>query len=286
MRAVIDSHVHVWDPRRFDYPWLAGLPGLDRPMLPQDVDTGGGRAVGAVFVQADCTPAGAIDEARWVAGLDWPGLRGIVAAARVDDAAALAGHLDALAEVPGVVGVRHLLQGEPDAVVTGRPLRRGLSMLAERGLTFDACVRHGQLAALATLLRAVPDARVVLDHLGKPPVDAGIDSEAGRNWAANIDAVAAIDGVAVKVSGLAAEAGGTDALERNAGPFIRHAVEAFGAERAMLGSDWPVSTTMGAGGSFSDWIDRVHAATGASTAERSALEATSAQSFYGLHGAA
>ncbi len=283
--AVIDAHVHVWDPRRFDYPWLSGLPTLNAPMLPDDVDRAGGRVSGMVFVQADCAAESSLDEARWVSGAEWPELVGIVAAANLHDEAALPGHLDALAEIPGVVGIRHLLQGEPDSVFESAALRSGLGMLAARGLSFDACVRHAQLPRLVTLLRGLPQLRVVLDHLGKPPIDEGIDSDAGQAWAEAITRLAALDSVTVKVSGLTAETQDAAALDRNAGAFIRHAVESFGADRAMIGSDWPVSAMLGTGGTLDTWIARVHEATGASATERTAIERTSAQSFYGLPGA-
>jgi L-fuconolactonase len=279
---LIDSHTHIWDPRRFDYPWLAGIEDLDRPMLPTDIDRAGGRVTGMVFVQADCAPGSAIDEARWVDGLEWSELAAIVAGADLRDHAGLAAHLDALATIPRVAGVRHLLQGEPDDFLTSAVLRDGLAAIAERGLTFDACVRHEQLPVLVALLARMPALRVVVDHLGKPPVDDGIDSEPGRRWAAAIDELAALDSVTIKVSGLSPEARDAGSLDRNAGDFIRHALGAFGAHRSMIGSDWPVSARLGAGGTFSDWIDRVHAATGPSTAERDAIDAGTAAAFYRL----
>lgn len=284
--GVIDAHVHVWDTERFDYPWLAGLPALDAPMLPGDVDRAGGRVSGMVFVQADCAAESSLDEARWVSGAEWPELAGIVAAANLHDEAALPRHLDALAEIPGVVGIRHLLQGEPDSAFESAAVRSGLGMLAERGLSFDACVRHDQLPRLVTLLRGLPTLKVVLDHLGKPPIDEGIDSHAGRAWATAIGQLAALDSVTVKISGLTAETQDAAALDRNAGAFIRHTVESFGADRAMIGSDWPVSAMLGTGGTLEAWIARVQEATGASAAERSAIEGGSAQSFYGLPDAA
>jgi L-fuconolactonase len=279
---LIDSHTHIWDPRRFDYPWLAGLGPLDRPMLPADVDRAGGRVTGMVFVQADCDPRSALDEARWVDGLDWAELAGIVAGSDFHDRAGLIAHLDALTEIPRVVGVRHLLQDEPDDFFTSRAMHEGLVALAERRLTFDACVRHEQLPLLVSLLATTPSPQVVVDHLGKPPVDEGIDSEPGRRWASAIAELAALDSVSIKVSGLAPEARDARSLDRNAGAFIRHAVDAFGAERSMIGSDWPVSARLGAGGTFAEWIERVHDATGASTAESRALDAGTAASFYGL----
>lgn len=284
--GVIDAHVHVWDTQRFDYPWLAAIPALNAAMLPRDVDRAGGRVTGMVFVQADCTPESSLDEARWVSGAEWPELVGIVAAANLHDEAGLPRHLDALTEIPGVVGIRHLLQGEPDSAFESAALRNSLGLLSSRGLSFDACVRHDQLPRLVSLLNGLPELRVVLDHLGKPPIDAGIDSDAGRAWAEAIDRLAALDSVTVKVSGLTGETQDATALDRNAGAFIRHAVESFGADRAMIGSDWPVSAMLGTGGTLETWIARVHDATGASATERTAIESTSAQSFYGLPGAA
>ncbi|MDQ0895640.1 amidohydrolase family protein [Agromyces ramosus] len=283
---VVDSHTHIWDPRRFDYPWLNGLEPLDRPMLPTDIDRAGGRVSAMVFVQADCDSRSALDEARWVDGLDWPELAGIVAGVDLRDRVGLAAHLDALTQMRRVVGVRHLLQGEPDDFFRSPALRDGLVALAERRLTFDACVRHEQLPLLASLLEQSPSLRVVVDHLGKPPVDEGIDGESGRRWASAIDDLAALDSVSIKVSGLAPEARDAASLDRNAAAFIRHAVEAFGADRSMVGSDWPVSAKLGAAGTFGEWIDRVHAATNPSTTEREAVDAATATSFYGLPGTA
>ena len=282
MTRLIDSHAHIWDPRRFDYPWLAGLEPLDRPMLPADVDRADARVTGMVFVQADCNPRSALDEARWVDGLDWAELAGIVAGVDFRDRSGLTAHLDALIAIRRVVGVRHLLQDEPDGFFTSPALREGFAALGERRLTFDACVRHEQLPLLVSLLPTMPSLRVVVDHLGKPPVDEGIDSEPGRRWASAIDELAALDSVSIKVSGLAPEARDARSLDRNAGAFIRHAVDAFGAERSMIGSDWPVSARLGAAETFAEWIDRVHDATVPSTAERDALDAGTAASFYAL----
>jgi L-fuconolactonase len=279
--GVIDSHTHIWDPQRFDYPWLAGLDALDRPMLPEAIDRADAQVTGMVFVQADCVSRSALDEARWADGLDWPELTAIVAGVDFRDREGLESHLDALSTIPRVVGVRQVLQGEPDEFLAGAALREGLSALAERRLTFDACVRHEQLPLLVSLLAESPSPKVVVDHLGKPPLDAGIESEAGRRWAAAIDDLAAIGTVSIKVSGLSPEARDVRSLDRNAAGFIEYAIGAFGAHRSMIGSDWPVSAELGAGGTFSRWIERVHAAVGSSADEREAIDAGTAASFYG-----
>ena len=97
------------------------------------------------------------------------------------------------------------------------------------------------------LLRTVPDLRVVLDHLGKPPVDEGIASDAGARWRDGIRSLAALPGLHVKLSGLPAESADAAAYDAHVDDFIRFGLEAFGPERSMLGSDWPVSALLGAG---------------------------------------
>ncbi|MGW9631414.1 amidohydrolase family protein [Agromyces sp. NPDC055520] len=287
MTRLLDTHVHVWDPTRFDYPWLSGLPTVDRPFLPADIDRADGATARMVFVEADCAPAFALDEVQWVAGFGdaWPELAGIVAAAdlRAPD---LAARLDVLTSNGPVVGVRHQLQSERASDFADPELVAGLRLTAERGLTFDACVTHDQLPELVTLLGAVPDLDVVLDHLGKPPVDDGIVSAAGRAWGAAIERLAELPRVRVKLSGLAAEASDRTLFDVNADAFIAHAVAVFGVDRAMIGSDWPVSAELGVGGTLKAWLDRLRRVTGATGDEWSALEFRTGSRFYGLDGSA
>ena len=282
MTGIVDAHAHVWDTTRLSYPWLAGFEVLDRPLLPADLDRADGQVTAAIFIQAGCADEQSLDEARWVAGLGeaWPELAAIVAAADLLDPIALAAHLDALDALDGVVGIRHLLQGESPAVFADPALLDSLRLLAARGLTFDACITHSQLPALIGLLEQVPELDVVLDHLGKPPVDAGIGTGAGRAWAHGVTELAARPRTTVKISGLAAEASGTETFDANADAFIEHAVAAFGTSRAMLGSDWPVSRYLGAGGTFAAWIDRVHRVTGATGSDREQLDRGTALHFY------
>lgn len=256
--TVVDSHVHVWDPARLDYAWLADT-GLNRAMLPADVDRAGAGTNDMIFVQAsDGDP---LAEARWVDQLPWPELIGIVAAADLTQAPdEIEAQLDALAEIPRVVGVRHLLQ---DTDIEDFPrVREGLRLVAARGGTFDACIRHEQLPALIELLDAVPSLTVVLDHLAKPPVDEGIDSPAGRRWSEQIGILAARPRTYVKLSGLAPESTDATAFDAHADAFIRRGVEAFGPDRAMIGSDWPVSANFGVGGTFAAWATRVRRVVG------------------------
>jgi L-fuconolactonase len=145
----------------------------------------------AVFVQADCAPAQALDEVDWVAGLAHPDLEilGIVAFAPLELGEAVAPHLDALRQRPSVRGVRRSVQNETDDFIADPRHLDGLVAAARRGLTIDLCARDRQLPlvieVLARLFEREPDARVVLDHLGKPDIAAHAGDIGGAGWADN-----------------------------------------------------------------------------------------------------
>ncbi|HEU5111139.1 MAG TPA: amidohydrolase family protein [Micromonosporaceae bacterium] len=137
-----------------------------------------------------------------------------------------------------LVGVRAQVQGEADPDYLDRPdVRRGLAAVAAAGLAFDLVIRVDQLPSAYRAARAVPDLRLVLDHLGKPRIDRGPAGLAG--WRGPFEALAECANVACKLSGMVTEAGPrwtVDALR----PFVAVAVRSFGASRLMFGSDWPV----------------------------------------------
>lgn len=242
---VLDSHLHLWDPSRLDYPWLEGpllarlsVDELQAVAGPADADRG------FVFVQADCREDQYLEEVDWVASIAGRvNVRGIVAGARLDrDAGAVERHLDALAARPLVVGVRHLLQGEHGGFAASAAFRRGAAALAARGLSFDACVRGtAQLRDVVGLARALPELRIVLDHVGKPAVGtASAPRPADPEWSRLLHELGERPNVSCKLSGLPAEAGGEWSAAQLA-PFLDAALSAFGAERMLFGSDWPVS---------------------------------------------
>lgn len=237
--AMIDSHVHFWDPDRWDYPWLDDLPVIRRPFLPGDLFAGGRQPDAVVFVEAGGGNGDALAEVAWVEELAdrWPAIVGVVAHApleRADDAAHL---LRRLAQRPLVKGVRRNLQDEADGFMVAG-FRDGVRLLADHGLVADLCVRERQLAEVAELVRAVPEVTFVLDHLGKPDIKAGT----WQPWADNLARLAHLPNLLVKVSGLATEADWDVWDPRRLTPYLRHALRVFGADRCMFGGDWPVST--------------------------------------------
>lgn len=240
---ILDSHLHLWDPEALGYRWLEGpLAGrfgadeFERARVERATDER------AVFVQAETIEDDFLAEVRWVAGqAERLGVVGIVAGARLDRGTDTTVHLESLTAEPLVVGVRHLLQGEPDGVMLSSAFITGAREVAAHGWTFDACVRAAQLPDLARLSGAIPELRIVLDHLGKPEVGtASAPRTPSVEWERDLAELARHPGVFCKVSGLPAEAGGDWSLAQLE-PFLDTAADVFGPERLMWGSDWPVS---------------------------------------------
>lgn len=276
---VVDSHVHVWDPAVLDYAWLDAAPALNHPFLPADLPHTPQNTRAAVFVQADCRADQALKEVDWVSGLrtDWPQLAGIVAFAPISRGDGVAEDLDQLLERPLVRGVRQLFQDRDESFILHPDTLEGARQVAGAGLVFDACIRSGQLAALAEFARRVPGLPIVLDHMGKPPIATGELTA----WRSGMRELAGCDNVVVKISGAGAEADPNRALAPQALPFIQETLNLFGAERCMFGSDFPVSLTGPDG--YLDWTTTVeHAMAGASEGERSNVAQETAVRVYRL----
>ncbi|MFD7731921.1 amidohydrolase family protein [Kitasatospora phosalacinea] len=239
----IDAHHHLWDPAARAHDWLAepGLAPLRRAftvdeLRPQAAAAGVG---GTVLVQT-VTVAGETPELLAVAAAD-PLVRGVVGWVDLT-APDVADVLAALRELPGgrrLVGVRHQVQSEPDPRWLLRPrVLRGLAAVAEAGLAYDLVVRPHQLPAAAESADLLPQLTFVLDHLGKPPIASG---PAGLGpWAAALRAFAARPNTCGKLSGLATEASWRTWTVADLRPCAEAALEGFGPERLMFGSDWPV----------------------------------------------
>jgi L-fuconolactonase len=268
---VIDAHVHLWDLARRPLPWTDPFPVLHRSYGPAELRpllaAGGVDGVVAVHTVADP------DETVELLALEDPEILGVV------------GWVDLTGDVPGqlarlggrLVGVRHQLQEEPDRGWLSRAdVRSGLSAVARAGLAYDVVVSPEQLPLVVDTVRAQPDLRFVLDHAGKPPLAGGDLTE----WAAALTRLAGCPNVAVKLSGLVTEADWTRWTVADLRPAVEHVLAAFGPERVLAGSDWPVCLLAG---SYAE----VAAATaeliaGLSADERAAVTGGTARRWYGL----
>jgi len=173
--SIVDSHVHLWNPAQFRYPWLDALPTLNRAWLAADFAAASATANvdKMIFVECGCKPAQSLAEVIWASDLAKaePHLKGIVAHAALEKGGAVQADLAVLSGWPLVKGVRRNLQSESDAGFLLRPeFVAGIKQLAGFGFTFDLCIRHEQLRATTGLAARVPEVTFVLDHFGKPDV--------------------------------------------------------------------------------------------------------------------
>lgn len=277
MDRLIDAHIHFWDPGARHHDWLGGVPALNRPFGPADIQFGRNVPDGFVFVEADRRPDEVLDEVDWVTSLADAGVPivGIVAHAPLEQGRGVELLLRQLLERPLVVGVRRLLQDEPAAVLADPGLIEATRLLADHGLTSDLCVRMQQLPAVTRLVRACPDTSFVLDHLAKPAVVDGFSAE----WARDIRELAGCPNVSCKLSGLATEAGrgwgAQDIL-----PYLGHVIDVFGPDRCLFGSDWPVALL---NTSYQPWLDVVlEAIQELDASERAAVLGENAMRVYDL----
>jgi L-fuconolactonase len=281
---MIDAHLHLWDPSHLGYDWLRYVPDIAGRHGPDDWAAEATGITRAVFVQADCAPEQALAEADWVAGLKHPALDilAVVAFASLDQGAAVASHLDALAARPLVRGVRRSVQNEAAGFIAAPDHLDGLVLAAERGLTLDVCARDHQLPelhqALLALFERAPQARVVLDHLGKPDIATADGDLNHADWAANLKRLAALPNVFAKLSGLTAQ----DAWDARRDDVVRryldHALDCFAIDRLMFGGDWPVVNLAGGYGRWRDLFETAIAAL--PSLEREKIRTDTARAFY------
>ena len=237
---IIDSHLHLWDPARLTYPWL--FPPLDRPFLPVDFQAASASVDidALVFLECDAAPHLAFDEAAWVLeqARQEPRIAAMVCNAPLHSGDAARADLERLAATDKVRGVRRIYQDEPDPAFCTRPdFIAGVRALADYGLTFDLCLKHPQLPATIALADACPNVPMVLDHIAKPGIKAGLM----QPWADQMRDLARRENVVCKLSGVATEAGAGWTAE-TLRPYMPVALDAFGPSRIMFGGDWPVST--------------------------------------------
>ena len=273
---MIDAHQHYWHPARGDYGWMAPEdPVLARPYGPADLAPALAEAgvERTVLVQAAPTVAeteyllGIADAAPSVAGVV-----GWVDFERPEDRAAL----ERLAAHPKLAGVRPMIQDIPDDDWMLRPgVAWGFDATAAQGLAFDALGFPRHLSRFDRLLDRHPDLRVVVDHGMKPSIAAGGGFE---DWAEGM-ARLADRGAFCKLSGLvteAAEGWSAEALR----PYAEHILDAFGPDRVMWGSDWPVCLRRA---SYAEWLEAARALTaGLDEAGRGAVFGGTAAAFYRL----
>ena len=279
---IIDAHVHLWNPDVFPIPWLTQVPAINYPFgLPEyDEQTRTLPISGMVYVEVDVAPQFALLEVEHIVELAThnPRLLGIVAAAPVHYGEQVCVYLDALRKLgPLIKGVRRNLQGEHDLHFCLQPtFVQGVQLLAEYGYTFDICIRHEQLPAVAELVQQCPNVMFILDHCGKP----NIREHKLDPWRADLKRLATLPNVWCKMSGLLTESDLQRWQFSDFVPYVTHVLEVFGEQRILFGGDWPV---MLQAGSYTQWAEMVaQLITHLPEAAQRAILGENAQHFYRL----
>jgi L-fuconolactonase len=241
----LDAHQHFWKYNPADYGWInEKMTPLRRDFLPQDLEPllAAEGLDGSIAVQARQS----LEETRWLLELAAHNeiVKGVVGWVdlRSPD---LAAQRHQFADNPKLVGVRHIVQDEPDDDFMLRPeFRLGIARLREYDLAYDILVFPRQLPAAIKLVREFPDQRFVLDHIAKPPIALGQITP----WNHDIQELAKADNVCCKLSGMVTEARWQDWKPEDFRPYLDVVMNAFGPARLMIGSDWPVCTASAAYG--------------------------------------
>ena len=232
----IDAHQHFWRYSPAEYGWIDARMGrIARDFLPEDLAPELARAGfdGCLAVQARTSLA----ETRFLLELarKHPFVRGVVG--WVDFTAAdVARVLAELAPEKALVGLRHIVQSEPDDFLLRLDFQRGIAALAGTGLVYDVLVTPRQLEAARRFVASFPAQPFVLDHLAKPDI-----AHAARDpWERQFRALGEFPNLACKVSGLVTEATWNAWKPADFRFYLDVALETFGEERLLFGSDWPV----------------------------------------------
>lgn len=233
---ILDTHVHFWEFDPVRDAWIDdSMRSLQRDFSPADWRQAirGLGVSGCMAVQADQSEA----ETEYLIGLAevHPEIKGVIGwldLRRAD----LPGRLDYFSQHSRLKGLRHVVQAEASGFMLQSDFQKGIAQLANRNLIYEILIYAPQLAEALELVRAFPNQRFILDHLGKPNIrHGGFDP-----WSRDLAALAAQDNCSCKLSGMVTEADWHTVTTADLEPYAQHALECFGPGRLLYGSDWPV----------------------------------------------
>jgi L-fuconolactonase len=238
----LDSHQHFWNYNPAEHVWMTDRMGtLKRNFLPEDL-----KPLLALVEFDGCIAVQArqnLEETRWLLELanNHEFIAGVVGWVDLCSPG-LPGQLDEFVKHPKFVGVRHVVQDEPDDRFMLRPdFQRGIAQLRPHGLTYDLLVFPKHLPVAVRLVEHFPEQPFVLDHLGNPPIAEGLMSP----WQEQVRELAKFPHVSCKLSGMVTRATWGQWEPHHFHRYLDTVLEAFGPSRVMIGSDWPVCTLSG-----------------------------------------
>ncbi|MFB9056342.1 amidohydrolase family protein [Mariniflexile ostreae] len=238
----IDAHQHFWKYNPARDGWIdESMKDIRKDFLPKDLKPilDANNVDGCIAVQADQSE----EETSFLlqCAQNNPFIKGVVGWVdlRADN---VEERLAYFSKDTNFKGVRHIVQAESDPEFMLKPnFLNGIQKLVPLGLTYDILIHQNQLKQAIALVDKFPDQKFILDHIAKPNISKGVDTE----WGNNIKALAAYQNVSCKVSGLITETENNQWEESVFTPFLDTVVNAFGTNRLLFGSDWPVCLLAG-----------------------------------------
>jgi len=233
----IDSHQHFWHYSQTEHTWMSDtMSTIRRDFLPEDLQPllASLNFDGCIAVQARQS----LEETRWLLELAdrFSFIKGVVGWLDLCSPE-LSTQLRRFANHPKLVGVRHVVQDEPDdAFMLRAEFRHGIAQLQQLGLTYDLLLFPKHIPAAVRLVEEFSDQPFVLDHIAKPSIAQGLISP----WREDLQRLAQRPNVSCKLSGMVTEAKWKQWKPGDYRPYLDTVVEAFGSDRLMIGSDWPV----------------------------------------------
>ncbi|MGB5172784.1 MAG: amidohydrolase family protein [Eudoraea sp.] len=273
----IDSHHHLWKYDPETYPWINEDMGvLKKDFLPENIFPllKANGIDGCVAVQADQSEK----ETSFLldCAANYPFIKGVVGwvdlqAANRDE------RLAYFSKNKTLKGIRHIVQEEPNPeFMLGKEFQNGIGCLSKYNLTYDILVYDFQLPSAVLLARAFPDQKFVLDHIGKPRISKGVS----ETWSSLIKELSRCENVSCKLSGMVTETENFSWKENEFTPFMETVLEAFGTDRLMFGSDWPVCLL---GGTYAEVYEIVKNFVASLTPnEQEKIMGLNTQQFYAL----
>jgi len=259
MIPIIDSHQHLWDLKKFRLPWIkpGSILAKDHLMTDYLKATEGLNIVKTIYMEVDLDPAQQQEEADFVVETckrgGTPMVAGVVSGRPSSDS--FARYITPFKGNPYVKGVRQILHAQAPAGLCLEPqFIKSIRLLGELGLSFDLCMRPGELGDGVKLVDACPDTQFILDHCGNGEVNmfSGSSKRSADVWKRGMEELAKRKNlVACKVSGIIVSATPGKWTADDLAPIINHTLDTFGPDRVMFAGDWPVCTQVA---TFKEWL--------------------------------
>ena len=280
---IVDTHQHLWDLKQFKLPWVKEGSPLAKNYVLDDYRkaTEGLNVVKTVYMEVDVDPSQQDAEADFVIGLCKDAQKTRMYGAVISGRPASDGFKKYVSRFKGskhIKGLRQVLhnEGNKAGYCLEPAFVKGIQLLGDLGLSFDICIRPGELADAAKLIDECPGTRFILDHCG----NANVQAKDRTAWQKGMGEVAKRKNVVCKVSGIVASAKPGAWSADDLAPIVNHTLDAFGPDRVMFGGDWPVCTLAA---TYRQWVEALKAIVrGRKEEEQLKLFHDNAVKFYGL----